>query len=95
MIDPKEHPLQFFLSLAAVGAVFAIGKMLNSTEKLTARIVVGRAVVNACLAASAGAASVFFPDASPLVMYGLAAALSSLGTSALEQLIRSKTGAAE
>lgn len=94
-MTPQSHPLSFIAILAAIGAAIGLGKLLNSDEKITPRVVFGRALVNAGIGAAAGAASLLFPEASPLVLYGLAAGLASLGTSGVEMLLKKKLGAGE
>lgn len=83
---PKDQPETFVALLAGIGAAIGLGKLLASSERLTARLVVGRAVTSGGLGAAAGATSILFPSADPIVFYGAAAVLASLGTSALEAL---------
>lgn len=92
MITPQSNPEGFLAILAGIGAAIGLGKLLNSTEKLSPRLVVGRAITSAGIGAAAGATTLLFPTADPLVMYGMAAFLSSLGTSALEAILRNRTG---
>lgn len=92
MIDPKTNPEWFVGILAVIGAAIGIGKLLNSEEKITPRLIVGRAIVTAGIGAAAGAGTLLFPSADPIVLYGLAAGIASLGTSGLEMLIRKKMG---
>lgn len=92
MLNPQDQPEGFLAVLAAIGAAIGLGKLLNSDEKLSVRLVLGRAAVNAGIGAAAGATSLMFPTAEPLVLYGVAAGLASLGTSALEAVVRKKTG---
>lgn len=92
MISPHDQPERFLGVLAFIGALIGLGKLLNSEERVTARVVVGRAVTNAGIGAAAGATALMFPDASPLVMYGVAAGLASLGTSALEYALKRRIG---
>lgn len=86
-MNPQEHPLTFVGILAAIGAAIGLGKLLASDEKLTPRIAIGRAVVTGGIGAAAGAGTLLFPTADPVVLYGLAAALASLGTSGLETIL--------
>ena len=92
MIDPNDSPLSFIAILAGIGAAIGLGKLLNSDEKVTPRLVIGRAIVTAGIGAAAGAGSLLFPTASPLVLYGLAAFIASLGTSGLEMVLKRKLG---
>lgn len=94
-MNPHESPLGFVAILAGIGAVIGLGKLLNSDEKITMRIAVGRAIVNAGIGAAAGAGSLMFPSADPIVLYGLAACVASLGTSGLEAVVKRKLGGGE
>ena len=84
MINPKESPELFLAVLGAIGAAIGLGKLLSSDTPITARVAVGRAVTTAGIGMAAGAVTLMVPAADPLVMYGAAAGLASLGTSALE-----------
>ena len=92
MISPNDHPEGFLAVLAGIGAAVGLGKLLSSTEPLTARLVVGRALIHAGFGATAGAVTLLFPTADPLVMYGVAAGIASLGNSALEAVLQAKFG---
>lgn len=87
-MNHQTNPEGFIAALAAVGAFIGLGKVLASTEPITVRLVAGRALTSAGLGACAGAITLVFPNADPLVTYGSAAALASLGTSALEAFVR-------
>jgi CHASE2 domain-containing sensor protein len=78
--------------LAAVGAAVGLGQLLASSEKLTKRIVFGRAIVSAGIGASSAAALVLWPELPMAAQLGIAAALASLGTSALERLFQRVVG---
>lgn len=92
MIDPKNHPEGFLAVLALIGAAIGLGRLLGSDDPITLRIAVGRAITSAGIGAAAGATTLLVPAADPIVMYGVAAALSSLGTSALETVIKRRLG---
>jgi hypothetical protein len=94
MISPHDHPEGFLGVLGAIGAAIGLGKLLASDEKLTARKVIGRALIHAGFGATAGAVTLMFPSADPIVMYGVAAGMASLGNSALEHILQAKFGAA-
>lgn len=88
MITPQNNPEGFVSILAAIGAAIGLGKLLNSSEPISPRVVVGRALVSAGIGAAAGAGTLLFPNADPLVLYGLAAGTASLGTSGLELALK-------
>jgi len=79
------HPVAL---LAGAGVVAGIGQLLASTEKLTTRIVVGRALSSAALGASAGTALTWLPEMPIEATIGLACVIASLGTSGLERLLQ-------
>jgi len=86
-MDPKHSPEGFLALLALIGACIGIGKLLQEDTPFSWRVAVGRSVVSGGLGASAGLILTAFPDASPVLMYGTAAALASLGTSGVESLL--------
>lgn len=88
MISPHEHPEGFLAALAGLGAAIGLGKLLASTEPLTVRLVIGRALIHGGFGATAGATTLLFPTADPLVMFGVAAGIASLGNSALEIILQ-------
>lgn len=75
-------------TLALVGLVVGLGQLLASTEKLTFRIVIGRALSSAGIGASSAAFLALIPNLPYVAQLGMAAALASLGTSALERIIQ-------
>lgn len=89
-LSPHDHPEGFLGALALIGALVGLGKLFASSEPLTRRIVVGRALTHAGLGATAGAITLLFPSSSPIVMYGIAAGMASLGNSALEHLLQAR-----
>lgn len=73
------------VGFAIVGVFIGMGQLLLSSERLTKRIILGRALTTGGIAMAAGAALVWAPDLPPVAMIGIAAALASVGTSALEK----------
>jgi hypothetical protein len=80
------------LWLAFLGAGIGLGQLLNSKEALTPRLVLGRAIVSGGLGASAAVAISFLPAIPFAAQLGLAAALASLGTSAVEKIVNRMVG---
>jgi hypothetical protein len=70
-----------------VGAVIGMAQLFGSTEPITWRLAIARAVTVGGLSVAAGAILIWLPETSLLGQIGLAAALASLGTSGLERLI--------
>ncbi|MFN3914729.1 MAG: holin [Aquabacterium sp.] len=86
-MSTQHTPEGLLAFLAAIGAFVGLGKVLASEEKLTPRLIIGRAITSGGLGACAGAITLVAPDADPLVTFAVAAALASLGTSGLEALV--------
>lgn len=85
-------PLQTLVAMGTVGVLVALGQLLGSNEKLTPRIIFGRALSSVGLAVSAGALMLWFTEPNPLALIGASAGLASLGTSFLERLVQKKLG---
>jgi hypothetical protein len=92
MISPHDNPEGFFAVLAAIGAAIGIGKALGQSEPLPLHVMVGKAITSAGIAAAAGATSLLFPTADPLVLYGVGAGLASVGIGAIEMIVHKKFG---
>jgi hypothetical protein len=84
----NDIDFSFFSWAVVVGAFVGIGQILDSGERLSWRIVIGRALVSAGLAAMAPALFVWFPAMPRMAEFAFAAVLASLGTSGLQALAR-------
>src|SRR5689334_14502737 len=76
----------------SIGIAIGLGQLLASQEKLTARIVWGRALSTGGISMASGLALVWIPDMPMIAQFGLAAAIASLGTSGLERLFQRWVG---
>lgn len=74
--------------LASVGCAIGLGQLLSSKEKLTARIIMGRALSSAGIGAASSIIFLMFPDVPLPAQLGAAATMASLGTSFLEKLVQ-------
>lgn len=70
---------------ALVGVTIGLGQLLAGNERLTCRLLVGRALSTGGLAMAAGVVLVWVPELSMVGQIGVAAGLASLGTSGLER----------
>lgn len=77
-----------FLGLVLVGALLALGNLLNGSEPVTLRIVFARVILGSGVAVAAGAVLLLFPNISPLATIGLGSALGIIGHSCLEEWLR-------
>lgn len=73
---------------AVVGIAIGLGQLLASNERLTLRIIVGRAMSTGGLAMAAGVVLIWVPGLPLAGQIGFAAALASLGTSGLERVFQ-------
>ena len=87
-MDNNKIDVSFFTWAPILGAIIGLGQILDSTENLSWRIVVGRALVSAGLAATAPALLTWFPQMPRMAEFAFAAVLASLGTSALQSIVR-------
>ena len=78
----------FFAWSSILGALIGLGQILDSAEKLSWRIVVGRALVSAGLASMAPVLLVWLPQMPRMAEFAFAALLASIGTSGLQMLVR-------
>jgi hypothetical protein len=79
-------------ALGAAGLVVGLGQLLASEERLTRRIIVGRAMSSAGLGAASAGVLAWIPDLPLVAQLGIACAMASLGTSGLEKLFQRITG---
>lgn len=79
-----------FIALVVMGALIALGKMLNSDEPITIRLVLGRVIVGGGLSLVAGVALYFVPDIHPLALLGFGSGLGILGQNVVEAWLRKR-----
>lgn len=79
-------------ALSLAGLIVGIGTLLASTEKLTWRIICGRAIASAGLGASSAAILAWLPMLPFEAQIGIACAIASLGTSSLERILQRVIG---
>jgi hypothetical protein len=87
-MDHDKIDFSFFAWSSVLGALIGLGQILDSAEQLSWRVVVGRALVSAGLASTAPALLAWFPQMPRMAEFAFAAVLASLGTSALQSLVR-------
>lgn len=68
-----------------VGISIGIGQLMASNERITLRLLLGRALSTGGLAMAAGVALIWVPELPMVGQIGVAAGLASLGTSGLER----------
>lgn len=85
--DWRDHIAQALL-FSFIGISIGLGQLLASPERLTKRIIIGRALSTGGLSMAAGLVLVWVPDLPLIGQIGVAAALASLGTSGLERMFQ-------
>lgn len=75
------------LILAAVGFLVGLGKLLQSKEKITARLFFGRSIVSSMLSLSVLAALHVFPEMSVEVLLGLSVVIGVMGEQWFEVIL--------
>jgi hypothetical protein len=77
----------FILVVTGMGALIGIGQLLDSDERLTWKIIMGRAMVSGGLAACSPLILVWLPHLPQTVEFAFAALLASLGASGLQLIV--------
>lgn len=85
---PATREEGLLYSLAAVGAVIGLGKLLVSDEPVTARKAIGHCIVSGGIGGCASLILIPMPDVPLPVLVGAACALASLGASTLTILLQ-------
>ena len=83
----EKHEQTFWAAVVLASAI-GIGQLLASKEPLTWRLITGRAICSGGIGAVSALSLLAFPSMDFTVQLGLAAALASLGTSAVEKLLQ-------
>ncbi|KVR92124.1 phage holin family protein [Burkholderia vietnamiensis] len=82
-----------FLELIIMGALIGIAKLLVSSEQITFRVIVGRALLGSATSMVAGVALLQIPNLDPLALLGIGSALGIVGSQYIEILLRRKARA--
>ncbi|HEF4838898.1 TPA: phage holin family protein [Burkholderia vietnamiensis] len=85
----QEHE-KTFLELIIMGALIGIAKLLVSSEQITFRVIVGRALLGSATSMVAGVALLQIPNLDPLALLGIGSALGIVGSQYIEILLRRK-----
>ncbi|HCR1841723.1 phage holin family protein [Enterobacter kobei] len=78
------------LTLAVMGALIALGKLLSSNEPVTARLAIGRVIVGSALSVAAGSMLYLVPELHPLALLGIGSALGLAGLQGVELWLKRK-----
>ncbi len=85
----QEHE-KGVLYLLLIGAVIGIGKLLTSSEVLTPRLIIGRAILGSGTSMIAGVALAQFPAMPLPALVGIGSALGIMGAQFIEAWLKRK-----
>lgn len=88
MTNEEAEMYKKVATLGVVGLIAGLGSLLASTEILTIRVVIGRAVSSLTLGIGAASVVAIIPGVSDVGQIGLACLAASLGTSGLERMFQ-------
>lgn len=80
--------IKVVLCLAGIGAIAALGKLLQSMHPLSWRMVIGRMITGAVVSMIAGTVLVHIPDMPFLAIMGIGSALGVLGAEFVETWLK-------
>ncbi|MFV7361050.1 phage holin family protein [Citrobacter portucalensis] len=83
----QEHEKSLY-SLLAMGVLIAIGHVLSGNDPITLRHFIGRVILGSFVSVIAGVVLIQIPDASPLAIQGIGAALGIAGYQSVELWLR-------
>lgn len=85
----QEHEKTFWM-LVVIGASIGFAKLMVSDEKLTLRLMIGRTILGGATSTIAGAIILQVPDINPLALIAIASALGILGSTFIENWLKSQ-----
>ncbi|WP_350024824.1 phage holin family protein [Providencia rettgeri] len=88
----EEHE-KTLLTIAVMGALIGIGKMLTGAEPITIKLFIGRVILGSATSVAAGAILILIPDISPIALTGVASALGIAGYQAVEMWLKKRGSA--
>ena len=83
-----QEQIKTVIWLAFIGAFIGIGKLLQSNQPLSWRLVIGRTITGSAVSTIAGLALIHIPDMPFSAVMALGSALGILGAEFLEQWIK-------
>ncbi|WP_337881805.1 holin [Chromobacterium haemolyticum] len=90
----QEHE-KGVLYLVVIGAVIGLGKLLVSSEKITGRLALGRAILGGATSTVAGVVLAQFPTIPLPALIGVGSALGILGAQFLEAWLKTRANQLE
>lgn len=85
-----QEPEKTFWELTIMGALIGVAKLLTSSEQITVRVVIGRALLGSATSLVAGVLLIRIPNIDPLALLGAGSALGIVGQQFLEKWLRQR-----
>ncbi|AWL20193.1 TPA: holin [Acinetobacter nosocomialis] len=89
-MQEHEKTLWTMFMLIVSGAIIGIGKLLTSSEKLTIRLISGRAILGSATSSVAGIVLLQIPNIHPIALLALGSALGIAGAGVIESYIKKR-----
>ena len=80
--------MKSLVGLATMGALIGVAKLLVSSNEITLRVVLGRAILGSATSLLAGAVLIQLPDIPPLALLAVGSGIGIVGQQYIEQLLR-------
>jgi hypothetical protein len=78
------------VGLAIMGAFIGVAKLLVSSEEITFRVMLGRAILGSATSMMAGVVLLQFPQMAPLPLLAVGSGLGIMGQQYIERWLRKK-----
>lgn len=88
MMTPEDE--KSLLTLAGIGALIALGKVLSQAEPVTLKLFIGRVILGSATSMLASVALIQFPELHPMAICGLGTAFGIIGYQGVEMWLRNR-----
>jgi hypothetical protein len=85
----QEYERSIF-NLVVTGSLVALGKLMVGCERLTVRLICGRAILGSATSLLAGVVLLNIPNIPPLALVSIGSGLGIVGQQVIEKLLRAK-----
>ncbi|NUG50170.1 holin [Acinetobacter lactucae] len=89
-MQEHEKTLWTMFMLVVSGAIIGVGKLLSSDEKLTTRLIIGRAILGSATTSVAGIVLLQIPNIHPISLLAIGSALGIAGAGVIESYIKKR-----
>lgn len=89
-MQEHEKTLWTMFMLVVSGAIIGVGKLLSSDEKLTMRLIIGRAILGSATSSVAGIVLWQIPNIHPISLLAIGSGLGIAGAGVIESYIKKR-----